>query len=35
MELLEHLKQEEANHGQNIQQELNAIGLGLIMNDEY
>ena len=35
MELLEHLRQEEAAHGQNIQQELNAIGLGLIMNDEY
>lgn len=35
MELLEHLKQEEASHGQNIQQELNAIGLGLVMSDEY
>ena len=35
MELLEHLKQEEATHGQNIQQELNAIGLGLVMSDEY
>ena len=35
MELLEHLRQQEASHGQEIQQELNALGLGLVMADEY
>lgn len=35
MDLLEHLRQEEASHGHDIQQELNMLGLAIVAADEY